>query len=50
MALAPDSVSEAFCSFSHQKLHSFTSFVPQILIFKKLHLLLLLKMQVQADI
>lgn len=38
-----------FCTFSHQKWHFSQVFVPHILIFKKLHLLLLSKMEVQAE-
>ena len=38
-----------FCNFSHQKRHFSQVFVPNILIFKKLHLLLLSKMEVQAE-
>ena len=39
-----------FCTFSHQKTPFFTSFfIQNILIFKKLNLFLLSKMEVQAE-
>ena len=38
-----------FVPFLIKKTAFFTSFVPHILIFKKLHLLLLSKMEVQAE-
>ena len=50
MALIPNSVSEPFLYlFSSKKRHFSQVFVPHILIFKKLHLLLLSKMEVQAE-
>ena len=50
MALIPNSVSEPFfVPFLIKKRHFLQVFVQNILIFKKLHLLLLSKMEVQAE-
>lgn len=50
MALTSASVSGPFLYlFSSTKRHFSQVFVPHILIFKKLHLLLLSKMEVQAE-
>ena len=46
-ALIPNSVSGPFIPFSHQKRHFYKLLA--ILIYKKLHLILLFKMEVQTE-